>query len=177
MTTSRSDLAFRLPTVADSSRIEAIDAEGLATGHASFRAEPYHWTRFREAFLAGRGVARVAEGALGVVGWAGVSPSSARMVYLGVGETSIYVSAAARGTGVGRALLAALIEASEQAGYWTLVAQIFPENGGSLALHHALGFRTVGLRHRLGRMDYGPMRGCWRDVAFLERRSEVVGGS
>lgn len=117
----------------------------------------------------------VAEDAAGVAAWAGVSPTSARPVYAGVGEVSIYVAAERHGTGIGRKLLAGLIAASEQAGYWTLVAQIFPENEASLALHAATDFLPVGTRRRLGRMTYGPLEGHWRDVVMLERRSPVTG--
>jgi phosphinothricin acetyltransferase len=91
-------------------------------------------------------------------------------VYAGVAEVSIYVSASARGQGIGRALLAALVEASERAGLWTLQAGIFPENAASLALHRAHGFRKVGRRERIGQIN-----GVWRDVALMERRSQVVG--
>src|SRR5919112_83420 len=62
----------------------------------------------------------VAEHDGSVGGWAALSPASARHCYRGVGEVSVYVAEAARGDGLGRALLAALVERSEQAGYWTL---------------------------------------------------------
>jgi phosphinothricin acetyltransferase len=88
-----------------------------------------------------------------------------------VAELSIYVAAAARGRGVGRALLEALIESSEAAGIWTLQAGIQAENAASLALHERHGFRRVGVRERLGRDPSGR----WRDVVLLERRSTVVG--
>ena len=77
--------------------------------------------------------------------------------------------------GIGRALLAALNGRSEQRGYWTLQAGIFPENAGSVALHQALGFHLLGLRRGLGRMSFGPLAGRWRDVLYLERRSQRVG--
>ena len=93
-----------------------------------------------------------------------------RCVYAGVAEVSIYVGAAARGRGVGRALLAALVAESEAAGLWTLQAGIFPENGPSIRLHEAAGFRVVGHRERIGQL-----RGQWRDTLLLERRSGVVG--
>jgi len=108
----------------------------------------------------------VAEGEGVVVGWAALSPYSDRRCYRGVGEESVYVGAAARGRGVGRALLDALIERAEADGYWTLLAGIFPENVASLALHAAAGFRIVGRHEGLGEKD-----GVWRDVLLLERRS------
>jgi len=88
---------------------------------------------------------------------------------------SVYVAPQAQGRGVGRQLLAALIERSEARNIWTLQAGIFPENLASLALHKALGFETVGVRRRLGKMRHGPLAGRWRDVLSLERRSARVG--
>jgi L-amino acid N-acyltransferase YncA len=103
------------------------------------------------------------------VGWAALAPVSSRPVYAGVAEVSVYVAAAARGRGVGTALLAALVESSEARGIWTLEAGILPENEASVRMHERCGFRVVGRRERLGRM-----RGAWRDVLLLERRSAVV---
>jgi len=95
---------------------------------------------------------------------------SERCAYGGVAEVSVYVAEAARGRGVGRALLAELVRASEEAGIWTLQAGIFPENAASIAIHEACGFRKVGVREKLGKL-----RGAWRDVVLLERRSRRVG--
>ena len=87
-----------------------------------------------------------------------------------MGDLSVYVAEEAKGRGVGRALLESLIESSERAGIWTLQAGIFPENAASLALHRRCGFRDVGRRERIGKMN-----GVWRDVLLLERRSGAVG--
>jgi L-amino acid N-acyltransferase YncA len=95
---------------------------------------------------------------------------SDRCVYAGVAENSVYVAASAQGNGVGRRLLTVLCEQAEHAGIWTIQTAIFPENQASLALHKACGFRIVGRRERLGRLD-----GVWRDVLMLERRSQVAG--
>lgn len=107
-----------------------------------------------------------------MLGWAALSPVSTRVVYRGVGSVSIYVDPACARQGVGRALLSALIEASEQVGLWTLEAGIFPENRASVALHERCGFELVGVRRRVGQMPGGR----WRDVALYERRSPTVGG-
>lgn len=163
----------RTPDAEDIVAISAIDAEGLGTGHASFRDTPHDWTSFASSYMTGHGLALVSEAGNGIVAWAGISPTSARAVYRGVGEVSIYVSASARGRGVGQSLLKALIERSEQAGYWTLVAQVFPENESSLSLHGVCGFDIVGTRKKLGQMSYGPFAGRWRDVVMLERRSRL----
>jgi len=105
-----------------------------------------------------------------LIGWAALSGVSKRQAYEGVAEVSVYVAAAARGNGVGRALLQALILKSESNGIWTLQASIFPENLASLRLHESLGFRTVGQRERISKLD-----GVWRNTVILERRSKVVG--
>lgn len=170
-----SAFAFRKPEASDATQISRIDAEGLATGHASFREAPHDWDTFRVGYLTGRALSRIALLDGRVVAWGAVSPTSARAVYAGVGEISVYVGSDWRGRGAGRCLLSAVVHASESAGYWTLVAQIFPENIGSLALHLSLGFEQVGIRRALGRMAYGPMAGKWRDVVMLERRSGRVG--
>jgi len=106
-----------------------------------------------------------------VLGWAALTPVSPRAVYRGVGAVSVYVAPAQMRRGVGRALLAQLIETAERAGFWTLEAGIFPENEASVALHERCGFRLVGERERIGRMPDGR----WRDVLLFERRSATVG--
>jgi phosphinothricin acetyltransferase len=92
-------------------------------------------------------------------------------VYTGVAWESVYVAEAARGAGVGRTLLEALIPASEAAGFWTLLAGVMADNAASLALHERVGFARVGVQHRLGQ----DATGRWRDVVLLERRSSTVG--
>lgn len=147
--------------------VRAIYEEGIRGGDATFETEPPSWERWDTAHPWLRLVAE-REGA--VVGWAALSPASARYCYRGVGEVSVYVAGEARGAGLGRELLERLVELSEQAGYWTLTAGVFPENGASLRLHKACGFREMGVRERLGEL-----RGVWRDVVLLERRSTLVG--
>ncbi|GIT92165.1 phosphinothricin N-acetyltransferase [Jannaschia pagri] len=164
-------MRLRAPRKTDGLEIREIHAEGLATGHASFRADPMGW----EEFDAGFDLAIVAERDGMLAGFAGVAGTSKRAVYSGVGEVSTYVAARAAGRGIGRAMLDRLIADSEAAGWWTLVAQIFPENRASLALHRSCGFQVIGTRERLGRMEHGPLVGRWRDVIFLERRSPHVG--
>jgi len=105
-----------------------------------------------------------------ILGWAALSAVSSRCVYGGVAEVSVYIAEALRGKGIGQALLAALIQESERCGIWTLQAGTFPENVASIALHKRNGFREVGRRERLGKMN-----GVWRDVVLLERRSSIAG--
>jgi L-amino acid N-acyltransferase YncA len=101
-----------------------------------------------------------------VTGWVAASPVSDRCVYSGVVEHSLYVAGNARGSGVGRRLLEALVASTEAAGIWTIQSGIFPENAASLRLHERCGFRRVGIRERLGEHD-----GRWRDVVMIERRA------
>ena len=153
---------------ADWEAVRAVYLEGIAGGDATFETEAPAWESWDAAHLAHCRL--VARSGGTIAGWAALSPVSARRVYAGVAETSVYVSAASRGVGVGRALLCALVNCSERHGIWTLQAGIFPENQASLALHRGQGFREVGRRERLGKMN-----GRWRDVVLLERRSLTVG--
>lgn len=148
--------------------VAQIYGEGIATGQASFETSIPDWESWDAAHHPRLRLVAAADGAL--LGWAALSPVSGRCVYGGVMEVSVYVAAAARGHGVGTALLQALISASEAAGIWTLQAGIFPENRGSLALHQRCGFRQVGRREKIGQLA-----GQWRDVLLLERRSTTVG--
>lgn len=147
--------------------VRAIYEDGIRSGHATFETEPPTWEQWDAAH---QDVRLVAEQDGSVVGWAALSPVSSRCCYEGVGEVSVYVAEEARGAGLGRVLLDELVRRSEQAGYWTLTAGVFPENEASLSLHRACGFREVGKRERLGRLH-----GVWRDVVLLERRSRLVG--
>jgi L-amino acid N-acyltransferase YncA len=153
---------------ADWPAVRKIYAEGIATGNATFETELPGWEKWdgnhrRDCRI----IARKAEQ---VLGWAALSPVSSRVVYAGAAEVSVYVAAAARGSGVGKALLRVLIEESERHGVWTLQAGIFPENAASLALHKSCGFREVGIRKRIGQLG-----ALWRDVVLLERRSSRIG--
>jgi L-amino acid N-acyltransferase YncA len=156
--------------------VRSAYAAGIATGHATFEAEPPDWQGFDATRLPGhRWVVLDGDD---VLGWAAVSPVSARAVYAGVVEHSVYVHPGARGRGVGRALLATLLDSTRAAGIWTVQSGVFPENAASLALHAAAGFRVVGTRERVGLMTYGPMAGRWRDVVLVEHRAveDLPGG-
>lgn len=157
-------------TLADWPDIERIYREGIRTGHATFQTEAdipagERWFADHMAGL----VFKAVDEAGTLLGWAALSPVSSRCVYAGVAEVSVYVGEAARGQGVGLALMERLITASEEAGVWTLQAGIFPENTASIELHKRVGFRVVGVREKLGCMN-----GVWRDVMLMERRSSVI---
>lgn len=152
----------------DGAAVLAIYQAGLDTGNASFETAAPEWAAFDAARLPQhRHVAIDEDGR--VVGWVAISAVSARPVYAGVVEHGVYVDPGARGRGVGRLLIATLIDSTETAGIWTIQSGVFPENAASLALHRAAGFRAIGIRERVGR-HYG----VWRDVVLLERRSPVI---
>ena len=148
--------------------VARIFEQGIATGNATFERATPSWEQWSAARCPEPRL--VARDESGVIGWAALTPVSARPVYSGVGGVSIYVDAAVVRRGVGRALLEELVRASEHAGFWTLQAGIFPENSGSLALHQSCGFREVGVRRRIGKLG-----DAWRDVLLLERRSAIAG--
>ena len=158
-------------TAEDWEEVRSIYLEGIATGHATFETDAPEWEKWDASHL--RKMRLVARDDAGeMLGWAALSPVSDRCVYGGVAEVSVYVGERGRGRGVGRALLEALVEASERNGIWTLQAGVFPENAASVKLHLSCGFREVGRRERIGKMH-----GVWRDTLLLERRSRSVGAS
>jgi L-amino acid N-acyltransferase YncA/DNA-binding transcriptional ArsR family regulator len=163
------DVTVRALTETDWDDVRRIYAEGIATGDATFETEVPETSALDAAWLPDhRWVAEV-EGR--VAGWAAAKPVSARPVYAGVAETSIYVGDGFRGRRVGRALIHKQVTAADEGGLWTLQTSIFPENRASLNLHHSAGFRTLAVRERIGRHH-----GVWRDTVFLERRRAVDSG-
>lgn len=148
----------------DWEEVRSIYLEGIASGNSTFETEAPPWEKWDEAHLQiARLVMRDGER---ILGWAALSPVSKRNVYRGVAELTVAVTESARGQGVGRALLQALIDESERNGIWTLQASIFPENTASVKLHLRCGFREVGRRERIATLN-----GVWRDTLLFERRS------
>ena len=148
--------------------VRTIYQEGLDTRNASFETEAPSWEEWdkrhhqvcRLVYRAGNQV----------LGWGALSPTSARWVYRGVAEVSIYIKDGQHRKGLGRKLLKALVECSEEKGFWTLQGGIFPENVASIKLHEECGFRLLGRREKVGKHF-----GAWRDTAIMERRSKKVG--
>jgi L-amino acid N-acyltransferase YncA len=154
--------------------VRAIYQAGIDTGHATFESRaPDSFAQWLSDHVPELCLLAIDAGT--PAGWAALGRVSSRCVYAGVGEVSVYVALSCQRRGIGRELLTALIAQSEERGYWTLQAGIFPENRASIALHQALGFEVLGLRRRLGRMSFGPLAGQWRDVLLLERRSQRAG--
>ena len=160
------DVVTRPTVEADMPAVLSIYAEGLATRNATFETRVPTADELRSRWLPD--LAWVAEVDGEVVGWTAITPVSPRECYAGVGESSVYVAEAARGRGVGKALLFTQVTEADKAGMWTLQTSIFPENRASLALHHSAGYRTLAVRTRVAQLD-----GTWRDTVLLERRSEV----
>ena len=154
---------------ADWPAVREIYIQGIATGEATLETSAPEWDVWDQAHVADlRYVAVTGEGL--IAGWVALTPVSVRCVYAGVGEVSVYIAANFRGRKIGDLLLKYLIEESEKQGYWTLQSGIFPENIPSINLHQKNGFRIIGYRENIGKMN-----GVWRNVSLLERRSKVTG--
>lgn len=162
------DYVIKQMTPGDWEQVRAIYLEGIATGYTTFESDAPSWEKWDAGHLE---IARlVARNEDRVLGWAALSPVSNRHAYRGVAELTISITEESRSRGIGRALLEALIEESERNEIWTLQAAIFPENVASVKLHLRCGFREVGRRERIGKLN-----GVWRDTLLFERRSKIVG--
>lgn len=153
----------------DGARVLEIFKQGMEGGNATFDTTIPTWEVWDMKFH------KVCRWVLEdenekIVGWAALQPISARDCYKGVAEESIYLDNEVQGKGLGTLLLRKLILDSEDHGFWTLQAGIFPENQGSIALHQKVGFRIVGNREKIGQIN-----GIWRNVTLMERRSKLVG--
>jgi L-amino acid N-acyltransferase YncA len=152
----------------DWEQVRSIILEGIATGYTTFETDAPLWQKWDAGHLEfARLVARKEDK---VLGWAALSAVSNRDAYRGVAELSVSVAEESRGRGIGCALLEALIQESERHEIWMLQAAIFPENTASVKLHLRCGFREVGRRERIGKLN-----GTWRDTLLFERRSKTVG--
>lgn len=153
----------------DWEQVAGIYLEGIKTEIATFQTEVPTFEAWDNSHISScRIVARSGDS---ILGWAVLSPTSSRCVYAGVAEVSIYISEKYKGQGVGMALLTSLIELSEQDGFWTLQSGIIRENTASIELHKKCGFREIGIRERVGKMN----NKNWLDVVLMERRSKIVG--
>jgi len=148
--------------------VKSIYQQGIDTGNATFQKKAKGWNEWNSSFLDTCRI--VAELNDEVVGWAALSAASKRTVYNGVAEVSIYIAKNYANYGIGNSLLSELVSTSENEGIWTLQAGIFPENESSIAIHSKNGFKKLGIRKNLGKMN-----GEWRDILFMERRSKIVG--
>lgn len=161
-------IKIRYIAPADWIQVKSIYEEGIQTKNATFETSSGSWDEWNSSHLSEPRL--VAETSDKVVGWTALSPVSDRCIYGGVAEVSVYVSSYAQGRGIGFTLLTRLVKESESHNIWTLQAGIFPENQTSIKLHEKAGFRIVGTREKLGKLD-----GHWRDVVLMEKRSEKIG--
>jgi L-amino acid N-acyltransferase YncA len=147
------------PTIAD------IYNEGIVDRSATFETQPRTSDDILGRLADGERFPMLVAVEDGVVrGWAALSVYRSRPCYAGIAEFSIYLDRAARGRGVGRQLLDALIDAARHRGYWKLVSRVFPFNTASRALCRSCGFREVGIYEKHGCLD-----GVWLDVVVVER--------
>ncbi|MCP3803173.1 GNAT family N-acetyltransferase [Allokutzneria sp. A3M-2-11 16] len=160
------DVTVRALEPGDWAAVRRIYAEGIATGIATFETAVPSRASLDAKWLPDH--RWVAERDGEVVGWTAACPASTRECYAGVAETSVYVGAGQRGRGIGKALLRKQVLAADDAGLWTLQTSIFTENRASVSLHHAAGYRTVGIRERVAQLN-----GAWHDTVLIERRSPV----
>lgn len=162
------NVTFRFFTKKDWKHIVAIYQEGIDTKNATFTTETPTWRDWDSAYSKHSRI--VAVNNTEIVGWAALSPTSKRKVYEGVAEVSVYVNTNYLGQKIGSKLLERLIQESENNNIWTLYASVFPENQASLKIHTNLGFREIGYRERIAKMD-----GVWRNTILIERRSNNTG--
>ena len=146
--------------------VAQIYKAGIETGNATFETNIPSFEEWDEKHLPFGRIVIIKDGIL--VGWAALSKVSDRCVYEGVAEVSVYVSD--HGKGLRTQLLQKLIEVSESEGLWTLQCGIMRENIASIRLHEKCGFRKIGYRENVGKLN-----GVWRDNILMERRSKTVG--
>ena len=166
------DVIIREMNDNDADMVLAIYAEGIATGYASFQENAGNFADWDKNHMKKCRIVAVVDDI--AVGWAALSAVSNRCVFNGIGEASIYIADSARGMGIGKKLLTALIEESEKDGIWSLHSGIFKENIASIKLHQKLGFRNIGFYEKMGKMTFGKNAGKWLDVVMMERRSKVI---
>jgi phosphinothricin acetyltransferase len=161
-------IEYRPMVATDYEQVAQIYQQGIATGNATFQQNIPTWEDWDESHLKNCRTVGIMDNK--IVGWAALTAVSSRCVYAGVAEVSVYVATNYRGLKIGTKLLEYLIEESEASNIWTLQAGIFPENIASIKIHELLGFRIVGKREKIGKMN-----GKWRDTLLLERRSVKIG--
>jgi L-amino acid N-acyltransferase YncA len=157
-------LSLRLARADDAAAITTIYNQGIAERSSTFETRPRDVDELVARIADARFPLLVAVEGNRVIGWAGLSSYRARECYAGIAEFSIYLDSVARGRGVGRVLLGALVDAARSSGFCKLVSRIFPFNTASRALCRACGFREVGVYEKHGRLD-----GQWLDVVIVER--------
>lgn len=162
------NIVFRSMKKDDWISVAEIYRQGIESGNATFQRDIPTWDEWNQGHINTCRIVVSIDNE--IAGWAALTPVSGRCVYAGIAEVSVYVSNQFKGQKIGTRLLERLISESEKEGYWTLQASIFPENKASLKIHYNLGFRNVGFREKIGKMN-----DIWRDTILLERRSKKAG--
>src|SRR5215217_2483647 len=160
------EVNIRAATPADVPDITRIYNEGIRDRLATLETEE-RTPEERLAWLEARGERHpvlVADRAGTVAGWGSLNVFNPRPAYAHVADFSIYVGREARGAGIGKLLLAALIARARELGYHKLVLAAFPQNEAGMRLYTRFGFRTVGIYREQGFLD-----GAWVDVVIMER--------
>lgn len=161
-------MEIRIMVPEDWHTVNSIYESGIATGIATFETNAPSWEKWNNGHLAFGRLVAIENNE--VTGWTALSPVSSRCVYGGVAEVSVYVEDDHKGKGIGKLLLQKLITESESNGIWTLQAGIFTDNVASVKLHEKVGFRVIGHREKIGKLN-----DIWKDNYILERRSKIVG--
>jgi L-amino acid N-acyltransferase YncA len=162
------NLKFKPITANDWNSIATIYKQGIETGDATFEQDVPSWEDWDASHIEKCRIATILENQ--IVGWAALTQVSGRCIYAGVAEVSVYVHENFRGKKIGLQLLQKIIEESEKENFWSLQSGIFPENKASLSIHDQAGFRIIGIREKIGKMN-----GKWRNNTILERRSTIIG--
>jgi phosphinothricin acetyltransferase len=162
------ELFFRDMTAGDWTSVAEIYKQGIENGNATFQQDIPTWDDWNEGHIKSCRIVAFIDNK--IIGWGALTAVSRRPVYSGVAEVSVYISDKYRGQKIGTKLLERLIAESEKEKFWTLQAGIFSENIPSLKIHKELGFRKIGHREKIGKMN-----GIWRDTILLERRSKITG--
>ena len=152
----------------DFTEVARIYEDGIKTELATFETTVPYWEKWDASHLKFGRIAYIEKNK--IVGWAALTPTSTRKVYEGVAEVSVYVDKKERGKRIGTKLLKSLIEISEANGIWTLQASIMDANKSSIQMHLNCGFRVLGLREKIGKLN-----GIWLNNTLLERRSKITG--
>jgi L-amino acid N-acyltransferase YncA len=153
----------------DWKQVANIYLEGIKTGIATFQTSVPTFENWNISHISScRLVVRAGNN---VLGWGALSKTSSRTVYEGVAEVSIYIGEKYKSQGIGKALLTKLIKVSEENGFWTLQSGIIRNNFSSITLHKKCGFREIGIREKVAKMNDE----AWLDVVLMERRSKIIG--
>jgi len=152
----------------DWQRVQEIYQHALIIGKSTFQTDVPSYEEWNQAHLEDCRYVIVYDDK--VVGWCTLGCTSARQVYAGVVEVSIYIDSHYQSLGLGKQLLQHLCVESEKKGYWCLYSSVFAINEASLQLHKKCGFREIGYREKIAKDRFGQ----WQDTILFEKRSQHI---